>query len=201
MPYSIPRNLGAVAPQCCGSPARPTLRRPDATGTRTQMERILRACRPRTLRLSPIPGQASQPSTVAYGSPSNRRPASEAQKRIALSSFLATLTHSLSRNSFACHSYANTRDMGVTPLSFPAVSPLCSPCLGGKSALSMSFRINTCRSVASKRLYPPLESTLAKNRGEGGYRLLHTRSVEQWVPNRRKMSAICIEEAAARANR
>jgi len=31
-----------------------------------------------------------------------------------------------------------------------------------------TFRINTCISVASKRLYPPLESTLTKKPGEGG---------------------------------
>src|ERR1700688_1700071 len=33
---------------------------------------------------------------------------------------------------------------------------------------SISFRINTCISVASKRLYPSLESTLMKKPGEGG---------------------------------
>jgi hypothetical protein len=35
-----------------------------------------------------------------------------------------------------------------------------------------TFRINTCISVASKRLYPPLESTLMKKGGEGGGGLL-----------------------------
>src|SRR5260370_26832786 len=44
----------------------------------------------------------------------------EAQKCLSVSPLLATLTHSLSRKSFACHSYANTRDGGVT---VPPVSP------------------------------------------------------------------------------
>ena len=38
----------------------------------------------------------------------------EAQKCLFVSPLLATLTHSLSRKSFPCHSYANTRDGGVT---------------------------------------------------------------------------------------
>jgi hypothetical protein len=39
----------------------------------------------------------------------------EAQKCPSASPLFATLTHSVSRKSFACHSYANTRDGGVTP--------------------------------------------------------------------------------------
>src|SRR6266851_8761081 len=43
----------------------------------------------------------------------------ETQKCLFLSPLLATLTHSLSRKSFSCHSYENTRD-GVSPLlQFP----------------------------------------------------------------------------------
>src|SRR5713226_522604 len=38
----------------------------------------------------------------------------EAQKCLFVSPLLATLTHSLSRKSFPCHSYANTRDGGAT---------------------------------------------------------------------------------------
>jgi len=38
----------------------------------------------------------------------------EAQKCLSVSPLLATLTHSVSRKSFPCHSYANTRDGGVT---------------------------------------------------------------------------------------
>src|SRR5713226_10164670 len=37
-----------------------------------------------------------------------------AQKYLSVSPLLATLAHSLSRKFFPCHSYANTRDMGVT---------------------------------------------------------------------------------------
>ncbi len=38
----------------------------------------------------------------------------EAQKCLSVSPLLATLTHSMSRKSFPCHSYANTRDGGAT---------------------------------------------------------------------------------------
>jgi hypothetical protein len=38
----------------------------------------------------------------------------KAQKCLFVSPLLATLTHSVSRKSFPCHSYANTRDGGVT---------------------------------------------------------------------------------------
>src|SRR6266851_7650509 len=38
----------------------------------------------------------------------------EVQKCFLVSPLFATLTHSASRKSFPCHSYANTRDMGVT---------------------------------------------------------------------------------------
>ncbi len=38
----------------------------------------------------------------------------EAQKCLFVSPLLATLTHSLPRKSFACHSYENTRDGGIT---------------------------------------------------------------------------------------
>jgi len=84
---------------------------------------------------------------------------------------------------------------GWHPLPSNSVNPSgsVSLCLGGKSSpsslsklnfglstvanrlvflafgpFSISFRINTCISVASKQLYPPLESTLAKKQGEGG---------------------------------
>src|SRR5260370_39261853 len=42
----------------------------------------------------------------------------EAQKSLFLSPLLATLTHSLSRKSFPCHSYATTRHPGATAPSF-----------------------------------------------------------------------------------
>src|SRR6266851_1908282 len=67
----------------------------------------------------------------------------EAQKCLFVSPLLATLTHSVSRKSFPCHSYANTRDRGVTvaPVSraiFLATrhSPLsCYPSLPPSHAL------------------------------------------------------------------
>jgi hypothetical protein len=47
----------------------------------------------------------------------------KAQKCPSVSPLPATLTHSLSRNSFPCHSYANTRDMGAMPSHFFANLP------------------------------------------------------------------------------
>src|SRR6266851_8978013 len=52
----------------------------------------------------------------------------EAQKCLFVSPLLATLTHSVSRKSFPCHSYVNTRDGGAT---VPPVSPSASLCLSG----------------------------------------------------------------------
>src|SRR5260370_3950221 len=53
----------------------------------------------------------------------------EAQKCLFVSPLFATLTHSVSRKSFPCHSYANTRDEGVT---VAPVSASVSLCLCGK---------------------------------------------------------------------
>src|SRR6266849_6869932 len=55
----------------------------------------------------------------------------EAQKCLFVSPLPATLTHSVSRKSFPCHSYANTRDGGVT---VPPVSPSASLCLPVRQA-------------------------------------------------------------------
>jgi hypothetical protein len=85
-------------------------------------------------------------------------PAQKAQKRPPASPVFATLTNSLSRKFFPCHSYENTRDGGATPPEVSSASPALT-----------TFRINTYISVASKRLYLLLESTLMKNQGEGGY--------------------------------
>jgi hypothetical protein len=95
----------------------------------------------------------------------SRPSCAKTQKRPPVSPLPATLTDSLSRKSFACHSCANTRDVGAAPSFSLAVSSLCSLRLCGRQSLSMSFRINTCISVASKRLYLPLESTLMKKGG------------------------------------
>src|ERR1700730_8768482 len=46
------------------------------------------------------------------------------QKCPPVSPLPATLTHSLSRNPFACHSYANTRDGGVSAFPLPHLHPL-----------------------------------------------------------------------------
>jgi hypothetical protein len=51
----------------------------------------------------------------------------EAQKRLSISPLLATLTHSVSRKSFPCHSYANTGDGGATQFSFQP-RRLCGLC-------------------------------------------------------------------------
>ena len=52
----------------------------------------------------------------------------DAQKCPSASPLFATLTHSLSRKSFPCHSYANTRDGGVTSPPISA-SVLATPIL------------------------------------------------------------------------
>src|SRR5713226_4459629 len=57
-----------------------------------------------------------------------------AQKYLSVSPLLATLAHSLSRKSFPCHSYANTRDMGVT-----AAPNFCSSLLSDFSRHSPLF--------------------------------------------------------------
>src|SRR5260370_27830539 len=66
----------------------------------------------------------------------------EAQKCLFVSPLLATLAPAVSRNSFPCHSYANTRDMGVTAATkFRAIflatrhSPLSSRALLGREGL------------------------------------------------------------------
>src|SRR5712692_7563711 len=49
----------------------------------------------------------------------------KAQKCLFVSPLLATLTHSVSRKSFPCHYYANTRDVGVTVAPVSASVSLC----------------------------------------------------------------------------
>ena len=55
-----------------------------------------------------------------WGYPSEDVRCTEAQKCPSVSPLFATLTHSVSRKSFACHSYANTRDGVSRLLQFPA---------------------------------------------------------------------------------
>ena len=49
----------------------------------------------------------------------------EAQKCLSVTPLLATLTHSVSRKSFPCHSYANTRDGDATVAPISASVSLC----------------------------------------------------------------------------
>src|ERR1700730_7246263 len=89
-----------------------------------------------------IPLPALHGSHVADRSPRSSSCA-ETQKRHFVTPLLATLPHSLSRNPFACHSYANTRDGGVSPTKF---SSFPQNALRERRALT-TFRINTCKTV------------------------------------------------------
>jgi len=68
----------------------------------------------------------------------------EAQKCPFVSPLVATLTYSLSRKSFPCHSYTNTRDGGVTVAS---VSASMSLCLCGNPNFARPFPIRLPRSA------------------------------------------------------
>ena len=95
------------------------------------------------------------------------------QKCQSASPLLATLTHSLSRNSFPCHSYANTRDDGPTLSKF--FSPLAtrhSPRL-----FLNTFRMNTCKSVSKQGTLTPFRmNTYAKPGGRGASRAIVSHS-------------------------
>src|SRR6266851_7242136 len=75
----------------------------------------------------------------------------EAQKCLFVSPLLATLTHSVSRKSFTCHSYANTRDMGVTaPNFFLPLTPIFEgPPLTSARSVSCSVPLCLCRNFQS----------------------------------------------------
>ncbi len=73
----------------------------------------------------------------------------EAQKCLPVSPLLATLTHSLWRKSFPCHSYANTRDGGVT------VAPVSELALSGSQCRRLPRPGRGGKSLSFKRL-PPL---------------------------------------------
>ncbi len=103
----------------------------------------------------------------------------EAQKCLFVSPLLATLTHSSSRKSFPCHSYANTRDGGVTaaPVSAsvplwlcgnPDLSRLAKGCKSTEITTLTTFRINTCKSVSKRRTLTTFRiNTYKKPRGGG----------------------------------
>src|SRR6266851_6592942 len=98
----------------------------------------------------------SYKNSGGWGSPNLDLPklCTKAQKRPPVSPFPATLTHSLSRNPFVCHSYANTRDGYATasakskPLlqlcAFFGVRRSCLPAAGGPPLLrcAISRRYN-----------------------------------------------------------
>src|SRR5713226_8404084 len=75
----------------------------------------------------------------------------EAQKCLFVSPLLATLTHSVSRKSFPCHSYANTRDMGVTaPNFFLPFTPIFEgPPLTSARSVSCSVPLCLCGNFQS----------------------------------------------------
>ncbi len=109
----------------------------------------------------------------------------EAQKCLFVSALLATLTHSVSRKSFPCHSYANTRDGGVTAATkFRAIflatrhSPLsCYPLLPPSHAprgASIPCRLSRLRilPVTTGVYYPA--NTLSGGRYKGGHSICAT---------------------------
>ncbi len=107
---------------------------------------------------------ASFPKTPGVGVPLRGDCCTEAQKCPPVSPLPATLTHSVSRKSFPCHSYENTRDRGVTP---PPKS--FSPLAMRRSPLALTpFRINTCKSVSKQTTLSSFRiNTYEKHRGGG----------------------------------
>src|SRR6202790_2152404 len=120
------------------------------------------------------PTQRPAPAPIRWGRLSNRSlegrvirrsrarlSCAEAQKSPCISPLLATLTHSLSRKSFACHSYANNRDRRVAPpkfsLRFDTPSRTLTP-----------FRINTCESVSKQTTLTSFRINTCEKPGGGG---------------------------------
>ena len=101
---------------------------------------------------SPVPSAPSAPSVnSSVGLSSARLSPSETNN-------LELRTANLHGSQVTRHS---SRSCGKKPRDRP-------PDLHNFGAPITTFRINTCISVASKRLYLPLESTLMKKPGEGG---------------------------------
>jgi hypothetical protein len=108
---------------------------------------------------------ASFCKTPGVGLPLRDGRCTEAQECPSVSPLPATLTHSLSRKSFPCHSYANTRDRGVT-----APPKSSSPLVTRHSPLPLTtFRINTCKSASKQRTLTPFRMNTYEKQGEGGY--------------------------------
>ncbi len=90
----------------------------------------------------------------------------EAQKCLFVTPLFATLTHSMSRKSFPCHSYANTRDTRATaPRFFSPLATRHSPL--PPDGFSISFRINTCKSVSKQTTLTPFRINTYEKHGEG----------------------------------
>jgi hypothetical protein len=121
--------------------------------------------------------------TPGVGVPLRGGRCTEAQKSPSVSPLPATLTHSVSRKSFHCHSYANTRDRGVTPhprFFSPQVYPERrlrratrlprAPSAKGHSPLALTpFRMNTCKSVSKQTTLTTFRMNTYRKRGGGGY--------------------------------
>ncbi len=122
---------------------------------------------------------ASFPKTPGVGVPLRGDCCAEAQKCPPVSPLPATLTHSLSRKSFPCHSYANTRDGGATP-----PPKFFSPLAAHHSPLALTpFRINTCKSVSKQRTLTRFRINTYEKRGEGGPPLAHYSPLAAHSPN------------------
>jgi hypothetical protein len=115
---------------------------------------------------------ASFSKTPGVGVPLRAGRCTEAPKCPSVSPLPATLTRSVSRKSFPCHSYANTRDRGVTPTKL--FSPLVYPerllrRATRHSPLALTpFRINTCKSVSKQRALTPFRINTYEKHREGG---------------------------------
>ena len=92
----------------------------------------------------------------------------ETQKWPPVSPLPATLTHSLSRKSFPCHSYANTRD--VCP-SLPRFLSILVTRHSPRQSLN-TFRINICKTVSKQRTSSPFRINTCEKPGGGGGRSL-----------------------------
>jgi len=80
-----------------------------------------------------------------------------------VSPFLATLTDTPSRKSFACHSYENTGGY-----IFPAKIPLVFPSFLDQPLASKFFRMNTCKTVSKQTTLTLFRiNTYEKPRGRG----------------------------------
>ncbi len=112
---------------------------------------------------------ASFPKTPGVGVPLRGDCCTEVQKCPSVSPLPATLTHSVSRKSFPCHSYA--------PKFFSPLATRHSPL-----ALT-TFRINTCKSVSKQTTLTSFRiNTYEKHRG-GGLPLAHYSPPTAHSPN------------------